>query len=126
MSNPTDSFFAALGRRGHEPLVEEATGTVRFDLDYDRGVDRWFLVLDRGDLRVSRNEDRDADCTVRGSRASFDRVVRGESHIYAAWVRNELRAEGDIRLARLVQRLMPGPPGAHHPRDFARRRRRPS
>ncbi|MEH0846409.1 SCP2 sterol-binding domain-containing protein [Micromonospora sp. CPCC 205711] len=126
MSNPTASFFEALGRRGHEPLLKEATGTLRFDLAHDHEVDRWFLVIERGDVRVSRDEEREADCLVHGSRAVFDRIVSGRSHIYAAWVRNELRTEGDVRLARLLQRIMPGPPGAHHPREFARERKRPS
>lgn len=125
MSNPTAAFFEALGRRGHEPLLQEATGTIRFDLEHDHEVDRWFLVINRGDIRVSR-EDSGADCVVTGTRAAFDRIVTGRSQIYAAWVRNELRVDGDRRLGRLIQRVMPGPPGAHHPREFAHPRRRPA
>ncbi|MFC8616258.1 SCP2 sterol-binding domain-containing protein [Micromonospora purpureochromogenes] len=125
MSDPTANFFEAIGRRGHIRLLEEATGTVRFDLEHDHEIDRWYLVIEHGDVRVSREEG-GADCVVRISRATFDRIVTGRSHIYAAWVRNEMRTEGDVRLARFVQRLMPGPAGAHHPRDFARGRRRPA
>ncbi|RQW95868.1 sterol-binding protein [Micromonospora globispora] len=125
MSDPTADFFEAIGRRGHERHLEEATGTIRFDLEHDHEVERWLLVIDRGDVRVSREEG-PADCVVRSSRAAFDRIVTGRSHIYATWARNELRLEGDARLARLFQRLMPGPPGAHHPRDFAQERRRPA
>lgn len=124
MSNPTADFFEAVGRRGHERLLEEASGTIRFDLEHDHDVDHWFLAIDRGDVRISR-EKKAADCVVTGSRAIFDLVVVGREHIYAAWVRNELLAEGDVRLARLMQRIMPGPPGSHHPRDFARERSRP-
>jgi putative sterol carrier protein len=124
MSNPTASFFEALGRRGHEPLLKEATGTIRFDLDHEQGVDRWLVVLERGDVHVSR-EGGEADCLVHGSRALFDRIVSGESNLYTAWVRNGLRAAGDLRLARLVQRVMPGPTHAYHPREFAQARRRP-
>jgi putative sterol carrier protein len=126
MSNPTASFFEALGRRGHEPLLEDASGIIRFDLAHDHDVDRWFVVITRGDLRVSRDEEGEADCLIRASKAAFDRIVSGRSHIYAAWVRNELRAEGDVRLARFIQRVMPGPPGAHHPREFAHERNRPA
>lgn len=125
MSNPTANFFDALGRRGHEPLLEEAVGSIRFDLEQDHEVDHWLLVIRRGDVHVSREESA-ADCVLRGSRAAFDRIVTGRSHIYAAWVRNELRAEGDVRLARFLQRVMPGPPGAHHPREFARRESGPA
>ncbi|SCF23368.1 SCP-2 sterol transfer family protein [Micromonospora viridifaciens] len=123
MSNPTTSFFEALGRRGHEALLGDASGTIRFDLTTERGVDRWLLLIDRGDVRVSRDGG-GADCVFRCSRATFDRIVAGQSQIYSAWLRNELRTEGDVRLVRLVQRLLPGSPGARHPRDFARERRR--
>ncbi|MDH6466102.1 putative sterol carrier protein [Micromonospora sp. A200] len=125
MSNPTADFFEALGRRGHEPLLADAVGSIRFDLGQDQEVDHWLLVIRRGDVRVSREESA-ADCVLRGSRTTFDRIVTGRSHIYAAWVRNELRAEGDLRLARFLQRVMPGPPGAHHPREFARRKSGPA
>lgn len=125
MSGPTADFFEALGRRGHERLLEEASGTVRFDLEHDHEVDRWVVVITRGDVRVLP-DDREADCVISGTRAAFDRIVTGRSHIYAAWVRNEMRVDGDRRLARLIQRVMPGPPGAHHPRNFALERRRPA
>lgn len=123
MSDPTAEFFDGLGHRGHERLLEEATGTIRFDLEHDHGVDRWFLVIRQGDIRVSR-EEREVDCVICTNRALFDRLAGGEAHIYTAWVRNELRVEGDVRLARLFQRVLPGPPSAHHPRMFARERRR--
>ncbi|RZU75615.1 SCP-2 sterol transfer family protein [Micromonospora kangleipakensis] len=123
MSDPTAEFFDGLGHRGHEPLLQEATGTIRFDLEHDHGVDRWFVVIQQGDVRVSR-EEREADSVVRVDKGLFDRIVSGEENLYAAWVRNELRAEGEVRLARLIQRVFPGPPGAHDPRMFARERRR--
>ncbi|MFC8616268.1 SCP2 sterol-binding domain-containing protein [Micromonospora purpureochromogenes] len=125
MSNPTANFFDALDRRGHEPLPEDAVGSIRFDLEHDHEVDHWLLVIRRGDVHVWREES-GADRVVRGSRAAFDRMVTGRSHIYAAWVRNDFRAEGDGRLPRFLQRVMPGPPGAHHPREFARRESRPA
>ncbi|MFR9781013.1 SCP2 sterol-binding domain-containing protein [Micromonospora sp. MS34] len=125
MSSPTANFFEALGRRGHERLLEEASGSIRFDLEHDHEVDRWLLMITRGDVRVSRGKGA-ADCVITGHRSTFDRIVTGRSHIYAAWVRNELKADGDVRLARFIQRLMPGPPGAHHPREFVRERRRPA
>ena len=37
----TDSFFHELDRRGHESLLEKATGSVRFDLADGRRIDRW-------------------------------------------------------------------------------------
>jgi putative sterol carrier protein len=125
MSDLTASFFDELGRRGHELLLKEATGTIRFDLEHDHEVDHWLVEIRRGDLRISR-EEREADCVVHAPRPLFDRLVTGDTHIYSAWLRNELRAEGDVRLGRLFQRVLPGPPGAHHPRRFAVERKRPA
>ncbi|WP_073833794.1 SCP2 sterol-binding domain-containing protein [Micromonospora sp. CB01531] len=119
MSDRTAELFGGLGRRGHEPLLEEANAAVRFDLEHERGIDHWLLVIRNGDIRVSR-EDRGADLVVRVDRALFERIVAGDTNVYSAWLRHELSAEGDVRLARLIQRIIPGPSGARHPRAFAR------
>lgn len=121
MSDPTTEFFDRLSRRGHEPLLAEMTGTVRFDLGHDGRVDRWFVGVRRGNLGVSRQEQR-AESVVSLDKSLFDLVVCGREHLYAAWVRNDVRVEGDVLLARLMQRVFPGPSGAHHPRAFARER----
>lgn len=31
-ADPTSEFFAALAERGHEPILQSAEGTLRFDL----------------------------------------------------------------------------------------------
>lgn len=123
MSDPTGEFFDRLARHGHERVLEEATGTVRFDIEHDHGVDHWHVTVNRGDIRVSR-EKRDADCVVHIKKALFDRIACGEAFIYTAWLRNELTAEGDLRLGRLFQRVMPPSRSAHHPRAFVGMRRR--
>jgi hypothetical protein len=122
MSDRTAEFFDALDHRGKEPLLEGATGTIRFDLEHDHGFDHWLVAIADGNVRVSR-EDREADAIVRTTKALFDRFAEGEEHIFAAWVRNEVLLLGDVRLGRLFERLLPGPPDAHHPREFARERR---
>ncbi|OZV72707.1 hypothetical protein CA850_32145 [Micromonospora echinospora] len=123
MSDPITSFFKAIGRGGHVDMLEEATGSIRFDLTHEQGVDRWFVAIERGDIRVSRDGGK-ADCVFHGSRATFDRILAGQSQMYPAWLRNEITTEGDVRLARLFVRLMPAPPEAHHPREFGRQRER--
>ena len=40
MADATADFFEALVERGHEPLLETATGTVRFDLRDGKKTDR--------------------------------------------------------------------------------------
>jgi hypothetical protein len=122
MSDRTAEFFEALGRDGHASVLEEVTGTIRFDLEREGGIDHWVLTITRGDIHVSR-EDRDTDTVIRTTKALFDQLVSGEEHLYTVWVRNDIRAVGDVRLARLFQRVLPGPPGARDPRTFADERR---
>jgi hypothetical protein len=119
MSDRTAAFFDALTRRGREPLLADVTGSLRFDLVEGQEVEHWLLTISHEEVRVSQ-EDRDADTAVRTTKTLFDQIVCGEANLYSAWVRNDLTVMGDVRLARLLQRLFPGPPGAHDPRDFTR------
>jgi hypothetical protein len=121
MSDRTAEFFEALGRRGHIVGFEKATGTLRLDLEYEGGTDHWFLVISEGSVQVSR-QNREADAVISTSKALFDRFASGEANMYAAWTRNDFTVVGDVRIARLIQRVVPGPPVAHHPREFARDR----
>jgi putative sterol carrier protein len=123
MPDPTAEFFDQLGRRGHERLLETMEGTIRFDLKDDHGTDHWFVAVDEGDVRVSR-ESGPADCVIHTDRALFDRIVTGETQAQAAWLRHQLVAEGDPTLHRQFDRIFPGPATARHPRDFVARDRR--
>ena len=117
MTDSTAEFFQELGRRGHEPLLEKATGIVRFDLVDGRRTERWLVTLDRGDVSVSR-KNAAADCIVRGDRSVLEAMATGEANAMAAYLRGELTLEGDPELLVLFQRVLPGPP--------KRRLRRPS
>jgi putative sterol carrier protein len=117
VTDSTVEFFEGLGRRGHEPLLEKATGIVRFDLADGKRTDRWFVALDRGDVSVSRRN-MAAHCVVRAEKMLFDAMVRGDVNGMAAYLRGELTLEGDPELLVLIQRVFPGP--------ALRRSRRPS
>jgi putative sterol carrier protein len=102
-------FFAGLAARGHEPLLGQARGSVRFDLTGPgTKTERWLLTIDRGDLSVSRRNAR-ATCVVRMEKALFERLARGEINAIAAMLRGALRADGDRELLMRLQRLFPGP-----------------
>ncbi len=118
MADPTSEFFDELDRRGHEPLLEKATGTVRFDLRNGKTVDRWLVTVKKGDVGVSR-KNVGADCVVTADRALFDGVASGRTNAFAALLRGAMGVEGDVRLLVAFQRLLPGPPRA-------RKRRRTS
>ena len=120
----TSDFFEELRRRGHEPMLEKLTATMRFDLARDGRTERWLVSVDKGDLAVSRRQAR-ADCVVRADGALFDGVVSGEVNAMAALLRGAIGLEGDPSLIVLFQRLFPGPAGSRDRRasaGYARRR----
>jgi putative sterol carrier protein len=107
-SDSTAEFFAELGRRGHEPLLEKARGSARFDVTDGRRTERWLVTIDKGDLRVSRRN-ASADCILRLDRSSFERAVAGKLNVMAAVLRGEVIVGGDPRLLVLLRRLFPQP-----------------
>jgi len=119
MASPTEVFFEELSRRGHEPMLGKAIGTIRLDLAVaDGGSERWFVSIDRGDVRVSR-DGATAGCIVRADRSLFDAIASGRANPMAAMLRGALIVEGDPDLLVLFQRLLPGPPDARVPRPVA-------
>lgn len=124
MTDPTAALFKALEQRRHVPTLEKVQGSVRFELEHDQQTDYWLVAIKNGDISVSQ-EKRDADCVVRTGKGLFDRVASGQENAIAALLRGAVLVEGELELLVLVERLLPGPPGARDPRQ-ARRARRPS
>jgi putative sterol carrier protein len=110
MASPTEEFFTALEKRGHEPLLEKVSGTVRIDAVSGEQTDHWFVRFHKGDIAVSR-EDSEADCVVRADIETLDRINRGEANAFAMVLRGAVHVEGNAELLVLFQRLFPGPPG---------------
>ncbi len=101
----TSEFFDRLAEQGTEPLLERASGTVRFDLRSNGKTERWLVTLDKGDVTVSHRNVA-ADCTIRGDRAVFDRIAAGQDNPVAAVLRGALELEGDWRLMVLFRRVL--------------------
>jgi putative sterol carrier protein len=118
MSDARREFFDELVRRGHERLLRNTSGTIRFDLDDDHGIDHWLVVIRNGTVSVSK-ENREADTVIRSDSAFFDRMARGEAKPLSAWLRNDITSEGKFRFIVLLERLFAPPPGARHPRAVA-------
>jgi putative sterol carrier protein len=123
MTDATADFFGALVERQHEPLLEKATGTVRFDLKDGRKTDRWLVSVVKGDLTVSRQNLR-ADCVVTADKSLFDGIASGKTNAMAALLRGAMGVEGDVQLLVLFQRLLPGLSRSRRPRPKAASARR--
>jgi putative sterol carrier protein len=116
MRGSTPDLFDELAGRGHEPLLEKISGSIRFDIVDGKRVERWLVTIDKGDVAVSRKNAR-ANCVLRTDKAVFEGVARGEVNAMAATLRGAISLEGDSELLVPFQRLLPGPPA---------RRRRPA
>jgi putative sterol carrier protein len=123
MTDATAEFFDALVERGHEPLLEKATGTVRFDLKDAKKMDSWLITVVKGELAVSR-QNRRADCVVTADKSLFDRIVSGKTNVMSALLRGAMGVEGDVQLLVRFQRLLPEPPRSRRPRPIAASARR--
>jgi putative sterol carrier protein len=125
MADTTMQFFEALGRRGHEPMLEKVRASMRFDLANGGRTERWLVSVDKGDIAVSRRNAR-ADCVVRVDRTLFEGLASGRVNAMAALLRGAIGVEGDPQLIVLFQRLLPSPPGSRDPRTSAGHARRQS
>jgi hypothetical protein len=122
MGDATTRFFDELAARGPHLLPEKYEGTMRFDLTDHERTDHWVLSIHRGDVAVARGMTK-TDSVMHSSHEHFERLVAGEENWIPLIVRGAFVVEGDLFLLTAFRRLLPGPPGAHHPRDLAPARR---
>ncbi|MFI2711383.1 SCP2 sterol-binding domain-containing protein [Micromonospora sp. NPDC018662] len=116
----------ARGAAGRHPdLPETTSGTVRLDLREGGRTEHWYLTIDRQDVRVARSAE-EAELVVHADREVFDRIAAGRLHLAAAILRNDITAQGNLKLLMTLRRIFPGPPGARHPRDLAGSAPRPA
>jgi hypothetical protein len=114
MNGSSERFFTDLDRRGYEPSLEHLDAAVQFELDHADGVDHWWVRVEHGHVRVSREES-GAACVIRASRALLDEMSEGRANALAALLRGELLVDGDPEALVLFQRVFAGPvEGAGH------------
>jgi putative sterol carrier protein len=114
MTDATAEFFDDLAQRGHEPLLGNASGTMRFDIADGKKTETWFVTIDKGDLTVSRSGGK-ADSTLAASKELFDRLASGKASAVAEVLRGTLTIDGDWRLLVLFRRILPGPSTGKRP-----------
>ena len=118
MADTTTQFFEQLGQRGHEPLLDHATGTIRFDLRQGKRTDSWFVSVKKGDIAVSHDNGH-ADAVVTADSELFEGLATGKENAMAAMLRGDIVAEGRVQLLAQFQRLLPGPPKSRRRRTRA-------
>jgi predicted lipid carrier protein YhbT len=118
MSSVVDEFFGELGRRGYLPELAKTSGSVRFDLTRDGQVDHWLVVIERGNVQVSR-ENAAADCTLRADAGLIEGIVTGRQNTVTAYLRGAADATGNTEMLIHLRRIFPGPPQAASERKAA-------
>jgi putative sterol carrier protein len=110
MGEATTDFMEGLSRRGHEPLLETTTGTIRVELVKNgKPSERWLVSIDKGDIHVSHKGGK-TDCTFRVPEELFDGMASGEVNPFAALLRGQVFVDGETRLLARFQKLFPSPP----------------
>ena len=109
-----EEFLTELGRRGPEPVLAAATGTIRFDVHRGGRTEYRLVKIDRGTVAVTNGKGK-ADAVVDADGDLLDRVVTGEVNATAAVLRGTLHVEGDTELLIQLQRAFPGPSNAPDP-----------
>ena len=111
MPDSTAEFFDELGSRGHEPLLEKVSGTVRFDLAHGKETERWFVTVAKGDSPSrTGTSGRTASSRWTGRSSTASRVARRTRR--RRLLRGAMTVEGDVRLLVRSSGFFPGPPGS--------------
>ncbi|MEV4656052.1 SCP2 sterol-binding domain-containing protein [Micromonospora sp. NPDC049301] len=119
MGATVGEYLRQLGSGRRADLPETTAGTMRLDAREDGHTEHWYLTIADQHVRVTQSGD-DADLVIRAAPAALDRLARGETHVAAALLRNELSVQGKLQLLMLLRRIFPGPAGARHPRELGR------
>ncbi|MFL5950875.1 MAG: SCP2 sterol-binding domain-containing protein [Gaiellaceae bacterium] len=106
MSDSLTDFLAGLAARGHEPLLAKTSGRVCLESSDGDGDEAWLVCIDDGRVDVVAGNV-GADCTLRASRDTLERVAAGELNAMAAMLRGAITVEGDWELLVRFQRLFP-------------------
>ena len=105
MAQTPAEFFDALAARGHDPLLEKVTGTIRIDMKDNGRTQRWRVAITKGAIDVSRSNG-PADSVVTVDRNTLAGLVNGKVNAFAATLRGTIGVEGDPELAVLFQRVL--------------------
>lgn len=109
-------LFDRVGRLGRINMLAGVSGSLRFDIAEDEQVvDQWSVLVQNGRISVEHRGG-DADCVVSVGMELLGGMACGQSNAMSALLRGDMMVTGDVQLLVLLERLLPGPAGAHGPR----------
>jgi hypothetical protein len=114
-SDPTARLFDRISRLGRVDALAGVDGRLRFDVHVADRVERRAIIVHRGQISVAHDVD-DPDCVVDVDKELLDRMAAGQTNAMTALLRGDMMVSGDVGLLVLLERLLPGPAGAHGPR----------
>jgi SCP-2 sterol transfer family len=106
MSDPIESFFDGLGRRGYEPLLQHTVGSIQFELLDGRTTEHWWVGIDRGRVKVRRGE-APAETVVKEERQTMVDTILGRRNVMSAFLRGEAGFTGPGESLVVFRRLFP-------------------
>ena len=102
MSEHVREFFESISENVDPTRLEGVTASYRFDVE---GAGSWRIAIADGDLEVAES-DEDADCVIRASEKTFEKIARGEQNPATAVMLGRLKIEGDMALAIKLKDLL--------------------
>ncbi len=118
-SDPATRLFERISRLGRVDALADIDGRLRFDIHVADRVEHRAIIVHRGQISVAGEVD-DPDCVVDMDKQLLDLMASGRANAMTALLRGDMMASGDVRLLVLLERLLPGPAGAHGPRRTRR------
>ncbi len=106
MADAKELFFQELGKKRHVQLLEGRSGTVLVELKNGEKTEakRWYVIIHRGDVSVSRSGSK-PDTIFRTDSKTFDAIVAGKMNTIPALLRGLVEIEGRVDLMVALQAL---------------------
>lgn len=102
VSEQVREFFESLGDNVDPARLEGVTASYRFDV---KGAGSWRVGIADGELQIAES-DEDADCVIRASEKTLEKIARGEQNPATAVMLGRLEIEGDMALALKLKDLL--------------------
>jgi len=101
VSDTVKEFFNGLEARVDETKTAGMTNSYLFDIE-DAGT--WSVVVQDGKVTVAEGGE-SADCTIKTSTETFEKIISGEQNPTSAYMTGKLKVQGDIGAAMKLQKL---------------------